>query len=139
MFCIAFDDYEKKGYADTFNRNLSLHKLSGVTDPREGMRNLTRLLLVLDILAELYLMQTPKEYWQLTFYATPESNLDFQVRVELYKKWKLDSIGPDDLPIVDNCFIAKRLDEADKVKFLEALRFRDHLINKSTTPKENTN
>ena len=42
---IRFDDYEKKGYADTFNRNLSLHKLSGVTDPKEGMRNLTRLLL----------------------------------------------------------------------------------------------
>lgn len=123
---IRFDDYEKKGYADTFNRNLSLHKLSGVTDPREGMRNLTRLLLVLDILAELYLMQTPKDYWQLTFYATPESNLDFQIRFELYKKWSLDAMGPDDLLIVDNCFVSKRIPESDKAKLLESRRFRDH-------------
>lgn len=125
---IRFDDYEKKGYADTFNRNLSLHKLSGVTDPKEGMRNLTRLLLVLDILAELYLMQTPKEYWQLTFYATPE-NIDYQIRFELYKKWRLSSIGPDDLLIVDNCFIANRLDQPGKSKLLETLKLRDKLIS----------
>ena len=89
---ISFDDYEKKGYADTFNRNLSLHKLSGVVNPREGIRNLIRILLVLDILAELYLMQTPREYWQLTFYATPENNLDFQIRFELYKKWMMNPL-----------------------------------------------
>lgn len=124
---IRFDDYEKKGYADTFNRNLSLHKLSGVTDPSEGMRNLTRLLLVLDILAELYLMQTPKEYWQLTFYATPE-NIDYQVRFELYKKWKRDSIGPDDLLIVDNCFISKRLDEVGKAELVKTLKDSEQII-----------
>lgn len=73
-------------YADAFNRNLSLHKLSGVNDPREGKRNLTRLLLVLDILAERHLILTSKEYWHLAFYATSESNLDFQIRFELYKK-----------------------------------------------------
>jgi hypothetical protein len=136
---IRFDDYEKKGYADTFNRNLSLHKLSGVTDLREGMRNLTRLLLVLDILAELYLMQSPNKYWQLTFHAVPESNVDFQIRFELYKKWKLDSVGPDDLLIVDKCLIAKQLNDVGKAEFLDALRFRDHLTTKSSKHKENTN
>lgn len=127
---IRFDDYKKKGYADTFNRNLSLHKLFGVTDPREGMRNLTRLLLVLDIIAEFYLMQTPKEYWQLTFYATPE-NIDYQIRFELYKKWRLASLGPDDLLIVGNYFVSKKLGNAEKEKFIETLRLQEQIENEA--------
>lgn len=125
---IRFEDYAKKGYADTFNRNLSLHKLSGVTNSKEGMRNLTRLLLVLDILAELYLMQTPQKYWKLTFYATPE-NIDYQVRFELYKKLRSVSIGPDDLFVVDNCFISKRLDNPEKQKLIETNKLQEQIGN----------
>lgn len=125
---IRFDDYKKKKYDDTFNRNLSLHQLSGVTAPGEGMRNLTRLLLVLDILAELYLMQTPKEYLQLTFFASPE-NIDYQIRFELYKKWSLEALGPDDLLIVGNYFISKILDNDEKEEFIKSLKLQEQVKN----------
>ena len=126
---IRFDDYVKKGYADTFNRNLSLHKLSGVGDYREVTRNLTRLLLVLDIIAELYLMQTPKEYWQLTFYSTTQ-NIDYQIRFELYKSWSLASIGPDDLLLVHNCLISSDMDETSKKEIIETLKLQEQYMKK---------
>jgi len=43
-------------------------------------------MLVLDIIAELYFMQNPEEYWTTTFHADPENNPDFQADMDrLYK------------------------------------------------------
>lgn len=108
---IRFEKYRKLGFSDTFNRNLSLHQLEGISDVQEGLRNLGRLFLVLDIIAELYFMQTPMDYWTTTFYAEPDKNLDFQLHFCLYRKAGLRLLGPSDLNVIHNTLIAEASDE----------------------------
>lgn len=53
IFGNVFEKYKEKNYSDVFNRNLILHKLEGVSDISEGLHNMSRLFLILDIIAEL--------------------------------------------------------------------------------------
>ena len=103
-----FDQYKQQNFSQIFNRNLSLHKLEGVINISEGLSNITRILLVLDIIAELYLMQDPVNYWNIIFYADPESNGDFQLRWNLYVKHAMLAAGPNDLMVLYNHFIDKK-------------------------------
>src|SRR5699024_7391605 len=100
-----FDTYKQQNFAQIFNRNLSLHKLEGVINISEGLSNVTRILLVLDIIAELYLMQNPENYWRTVFYADPEANQNFKLRWSLYVKRASLSVGPNDLMVLYNNFI----------------------------------
>ena len=122
--------YEDSGFKDTFNRNLALHSLDGAVDFFETMRNLTRLFLVLDVIAELYMMKNPTNYWNWTFYTDPENNTDFNIRWELYKKLMRESIGPTDLIGVYNCFISKKVSEEDKKVYLNDLKYEEKLFEK---------
>lgn len=103
-----FDSYKQQNFAQIFNRNLSLHKLEGVMDISEGFSNITRILLVIDIIAELYLMQDPQKYWEIVFHADPEVNKDFQLRWKLYVKHAMLAAGPNDLMVLYNHFVDKR-------------------------------
>ena len=119
---IRFDQYNDKGFFDVFNRNLTLHKLEGVMDISEGLLNVTRIELLLDIIAELYFMKTPKEYWAATFDPQPEKNVDFMLRWKLYVKQARRSIGPNDLLIIYNAFIGEATEE-DKSAQLQLIEF----------------
>lgn len=101
----GFDGYKLKSFPEIFNRNLSLHKLEGVMDITEGLANVTRIMLVLDIIAELYFMQNPEDYWITTFYTDPESNIDFQLCWKLYIKHFMLVIGSNDRLIIQNALL----------------------------------
>lgn len=60
---------------------------------------------MLDIIAELYLMQNPENYWRTVFYADPEANQNFKLRWSLYVKRASLSVGPNDLMVLYNNFI----------------------------------
>ena len=126
---IDFDAYSDKSFSEIFNRNLSLHKLEGVMDISEGLSNVTRIMLVLDILAELFFMQTPQEYWQCSFHAEPEKNLDFMLRWKLYVKHSMLSIGPNDLLIINNAFL-NPISEDIKEAEIKKLNLEIELISK---------
>lgn len=111
---VDFDAYEDAQFTDIFNRNLALHKLEGVIDIRTGLHNVTRTLLIIDIIAELYIMQNPQVWWQNIFYATPETDVDYQLRWQLYIKCAMLSIGPNDLRIIENAFLNRASDEIKK-------------------------
>ena len=121
--------YDKKGYYDKFNRQYLLHKLLGVKNFEEGSRNLVRLLLVLDVIAELYLMQDCNHRWEIRFYADPENNIDYQLRKELYTKLCMQSVGPDDLLIIYNCFLKKGVNNTNKINTISLLRLKQEIIN----------
>jgi len=127
-----FDAYGDKAFSDTFNRNLSLHKLEGVMDIAEGLSNVTRILLVLDIIAELYFMQKPEEYWKCTFYAVPDENIDFMLRWKLYVKKAMLSIGPNDMLILQNAFL-NSIDEEAKKAQIAKLEFEINLISRKSS------
>jgi hypothetical protein len=115
-----FDKYKEQSFNSIFNRNLTLHKLEGVIGIKEGFHNVTRILLVLDVIAEIYLMQDFDNYWRLIFYANLESNYDYQLRYALYKKWTTFSIGPNDILLIQNALL-KSCDEIDKIRLAESI------------------
>lgn len=124
-----FDGYSNKSFSEVFNRNLTLHKLDGVMNIAEGLSNVTRIMLVLDIIAELYLMKTPIEYWNNTFHSEPEKNTDFMLRWKLYVKRSMLAIGPNDRLIVQNAFI-NQTDETAKNAIIAKLNLDIELISK---------
>lgn len=121
-----FNKYQEQEFSSIFNRNLTLHKLDGVMDIREGTRNCTRAMLILDIIAELYLMQDVQNYWNIVFNADPESNPNFQLRWALYKKWATFIIGPNDLLFIPNALSkgCNEIDKMDLAKMIDAERER---------------
>lgn len=119
---IHFDSYNDAEFKDVFNRNLALHKLEGVVDFEIGLRNVTRILLLIDVIAELYLLQTPENWWDITFSANPEENWDFQLRWQLYIKRSMLSVGPNDLLIIQNAFLEPSCDEEHKKAMTKKLK-----------------
>lgn len=96
-------------------------------DITEGLSNITRIMLVLDVIAELYLMQDPKGYWSVVFHSDTENNVDFLLRWELYKK-RARKIGrPSDLLVVQNALIDGVTDE-EKQNEIEAMRTQEKIM-----------
>ncbi|MBQ7022723.1 MAG: hypothetical protein IJN29_04030 [Akkermansia sp.] len=109
-----FNQYYAKGHKVVFNRNLTLHKLEGVNNFVEGTTNSARLLLILDIFAELWLMRDANKYAQNTLYIEPDENLDYQIRLRLYNKLFLQTLGASDLFYIDEVLMSTKSDEEKK-------------------------
>jgi hypothetical protein len=111
---MSFEECHKKHLKEIFNRNLALHKLEGAMDTQESLRNVTRILLLLDVIAELYLMQESDDLWHNCVSADPEQNIDFQLRWHLYEKKAKIKAGHDDFLIVQNALVGKSSDKKKK-------------------------
>jgi hypothetical protein len=112
---MSFEECHKKNLKEIFNRNLALHKLEGAMDSQKSLRNVTRILLLLDVIAELYLMQEPDDLWHNCVSANPEQNIDFQLRWYLYEKKASVKTGHNDFLIVQNALVGKSSDRKKKV------------------------
>ncbi|GBU25883.1 hypothetical protein R83H12_02544 [Fibrobacteria bacterium R8-3-H12] len=108
---MSFEECHRKNLKEIFNRNLALHKLEGAMDSQESLRNVTRILLLLDVIAELYLMQEPDDLWQTCISADPEHDIDFQLRWHLYEKKASIRTGHNDFLIVQNALVGKSSDK----------------------------
>jgi hypothetical protein len=111
---MGFEEYNKKKFKETFNRNLTLHKLEGVIDAQENFSNVIRIILLLDVIAELYLMLDPENWWYNCVQADPEQNIDFQLRWHLYEKKAKSKAGRPDLMILQNAILGKASDRKKK-------------------------
>lgn len=137
LFFERFDKYKKQKHSDVFNRNLTVHKLEGVSDISEGLRNMSRLYLILDIIAELYLMKEPKrygKYWNRYFNSNYDE-VDFQLRWNLYKKLIKDSLYSSDLNILQNCYYGSTSSQDKKENALEAIKLHMDIFDKSLKKK----
>lgn len=106
-FYARFEDYKKEGFQEVFNRNLSLHTLEGVNQCQEGHRNVTRMFLFIDVIAELYMMQESKTYWENIFNIDSNLDLDFKLRYNLYLKLSIQSVIQNDIFVIQNLFLKK--------------------------------
>jgi len=102
MLYMGFEEYSRKDYKEIFNRNLALHKLEGAKSLKESASNTTRVILLLDVISELYLMHDPENWWHNCVLAEPDKHIDFQLRWHLYEKKAMLNAGHDDMLIVQN-------------------------------------
>jgi len=121
MLFMSFEECHKKNLKEIFNRNLALHRLEGAMDSPESLRNVTRILLLLDVISELYLMQETDELWQVCVSTDPEQNIDFQLRWRLYEKKAQATTGHSDFLIVQNALVGKS-SESKKKKLIQKLK-----------------
>ena len=130
--------YKEKNIPFIFNRNLSLHELAGIEDEIVCIKNIQRLFLILDIIAELYLWMNPekmREAWcQAEFYGTHA--VDVNLRKQLYLKRIALSIWRDDLNIVRNALLGNASEEA-KILQTAKLKLETDFINNQPYPNHN--
>ena len=110
MLFMSFEECHRKNFKEIFNRNLALHKLEGTMDTQETLRNVTRVLLLLDVISELYLMQESDDLWQACVSVDPEQDINFQLRWHLYEKKASIKTGHNDFLIVQNALVGKSTD-----------------------------
>jgi len=115
MLFMSFEECHKKNLKEIFNRNLALHRLEGAMEEPESLRNVARILLLLDVISELYLMQESDELWQTCVSVDPEQNIDFQLRWRLYEKKANIATGHNDFLIVQNALVGKSSDKKKKM------------------------
>ena len=131
VFYLRFKDSED-GVHKEFNRNRVLHILDNIEDSRILRDNNTRIFLLLDIIAELYLCQDDNLYLKNTFYADYEDNIDFNLRWKIYLKNAQESIDFTDMNIIQFAFLTKDekvyLTEDKKKKFLEQKELQIKLL-----------
>jgi len=112
---MSFEECHRKNFKEIFNRNLALHKLEGTMDTQETLRNVTRVLLLMDVISELYLMQESDDLWYDCISANPERDIDFQLRWHLYEKKARARTGHNDFLIVQNALVGKSSNRKKKV------------------------
>ncbi|HEY4543484.1 MAG TPA: hypothetical protein VIG40_02470 [Tissierellaceae bacterium] len=115
VFYQRFESSEE-GVEKEFNRNRTLHLLDNIHSPKALRDDNTRIFLLLDIIAELYLSLDEELYSNNTFYANPETNIDFNLRWKIYLKNTIESINFTDMRIIDIAFSQKDIDMSDEQK-----------------------
>jgi len=118
---MSFEECHRKNLKEIFNRNLTLHKLEGAMDSQKSLRNVTRILLLMDVISELYLMQESDDLWQACVSADPEQDVNFQLRWHLYEKKASIKTGHNDFLIVQNALVGKS-SERKKRELLRKLK-----------------
>ena len=130
VFYLRFNASEE-GVKKEFNRNRTLHLLDNIEDLETLRDNNTRIFLLLDIIAELYLSLDEELYANNTFYADYEKNIDFNLRWKIYLKNAMESINFTDMTIIDFAFLQqdkKYVSDEQKQKFIEKKEYQIQFI-----------
>lgn len=104
VFYLSFNA-SQEGVKKEFNRNRTLHLLDNIEDVEVLRGNTTRIFLLLDIIAELYLSLDEELYNNNTFFAECEDNIDFNLRWKIYLKNAMESINMTDMTIINFAFL----------------------------------
>ncbi|SCX52035.1 hypothetical protein [Lysinibacillus fusiformis] len=130
VFYLRFNASED-GVKKEFNRNRTLHLLDNIEDTVALRDNNTRIFLLLDIIAELYLSLDEELYVNNTFYAEYEKNIDFNLRWKIYLKNAMESIHHTDMTIIQFAFLQqnkKYMSDEQKQKLIEQKELQIQLI-----------
>ena len=132
MLFMGFEEYSRNKFKEIFNRNFALHKLEGAKTLDESASNVVRVILLLDVISELYLMQDPEDWWHNYVQVDVEQNLDFQLRWHLYEKKAMQNAGHDDMLIIQNVLGDKASDKKKRAVIMKLKK--DILENANKEP-----
>ncbi|MER2079855.1 hypothetical protein [Psychrobacillus psychrotolerans] len=130
VFYLRFNASEE-GVKKEFNRNRTLHLIDNIEDLETLRDNNTRIFLLLDIIAELYLSLDEELYENNTFYADYEKNIDFNLRWKIYLKNAMVSINFTDMTIINFAFLQqdkKYMSDEQKQKLIEQKEYQIQFI-----------
>lgn len=133
VFYLRFED-SKEGIKKEFNRNRTLHLLDNIEGPTVLRDNNTRIFLLLDVIAEIYLSFDVELYNQNTFYADPEENIDFNLRWKIYLKNAMEAIHFTDMNIINMALLQqnnKSVSDEQKRRFIEQKEYQIQFIQSS--------
>ena len=116
-----FGDAKKLSEREWFNRNVVLHTLHDTEKQLKMREHSIQLLLLLDMIAEVYLMKNQLENVSITFDADYETNIDFNLRWQIYINLSLSQMSVNSLNIIKDSFVEKTR-YLDKQKILDGMR-----------------
>lgn len=118
---MSFAEFLKRDFSHVFNRNLTLHLLSGMTDINGIMRSSICLILFIDMFAELFLMQDLNNWWNNCDFFQEIDNTNFHLRLLIYQKafW---SVFDSTENLLVNVFDIEQANEEAKQKSISKLR-----------------
>jgi len=134
-----FGDAEKLSEREWFNRNVVLHTLHDTEKQLKMREHSIQLLLLLDMIAEVYLMKSQLENVSITLDADYETNIDFNLRWQIYINLSLSQMSVNSLNIIKDSFVEKK-QYFDKQKILDGMRKVNEMlcssISRCTLEKE---
>lgn len=116
-----FGDAKKLSEREWFNRNVVLHTLHDTEKQLKMREHSIQLLLLLDMIAEVYLMKNQLENVSITLDADYETNIDFNLRWQIYINLSLSQMSVNSLNIIKDSFVEKTR-YLDKQKILDGMR-----------------
>lgn len=116
-----FGDAEKLSEREWFNRHVVLHTLHDTEKQLKMREHSIQLLLLLDMIAEVYLMKNQIENVSITLDADYETNIDFNLRLEIYIYLSLSQMFVNSLNVIKDSFVEKT-QYLDKQKILDRMQ-----------------
>lgn len=126
LFYENFEQYAEHNFSDIFNRNLSLHKLDGISNQKEIIYNVNRLYLLIDTIADLYTISKYDEYFKLSFYVD-FNDKDFQLRWKYYKLICMERLQLTNINLIEYC-LNDKTNESKKDTMISILDKKIELI-----------
>lgn len=117
----SFGNAEKLSEREWFNRNVVLHTLHDTEKQLKMREHSIQLLLLLDMIAEVYLMKNQLENVSITLDADYETNIDFNLRWQIYINLSLSQLFVNSLNIIKDSFVEKT-QYLDKQKILDRMQ-----------------
>lgn len=134
-----FGDAEKLSEREWFNRHVVLHTLHDTEKQLKMREHSIQLLLLLDMIAEVYLMKNQIENASITLDADYETNIDFNLRWQIYINMSLSQMSVNSLNIIKDSFVEKT-QYFDKQKISDGMRKVNEMlcssISRCTLEKE---
>lgn len=134
-----FGDAEKLSEREWFNRHVVLHTLHDTEKQLKMREHSIQLLLLLDMIAEVYLMKNQIENASITLDADYETNIDFNLRWQIYINLSLSQMSVNSLNTIKDSFVEKT-QYFDKQKISDGMRKVNEMlcssISRCTLEKE---
>jgi len=127
---ISDKKYEKDNHKDIFNRNMSLHYLKDIENPKMSLLNSVRLFLVIDVIAEIYLRENENKYDNLKSLFDPNYNDELRILYfKFYCSCSLHGLEHEHTNIINNVLSNETITHGKIEQTKATLKAMDNIID----------